>query len=142
MTYFRGIDTSMVLLRCNDPMCAGEDEVLTVLDAGGSGGSSDVVLDGAGNPVVAWFDNDADSLVLIDCNDPACVSETVNVVSPGEGVISNISMVLDGVGRPVIAFQGFGFDLRLTHCNDPACAGGDDAAHTVSPLPTKRPMSD
>jgi len=139
VTYFRGIDTSMVLLRCNDPMCAGEDEVLTVLDAGGSGGSSDVVLDGAGNPVVAWFDNDADSLVLIDCNDPACVSETVNVVSPGEGVISNISMVLDGVGRPVIAFQGFGFDLRLTHCNDPACAGGDDAAHTVYTTPNQTP---
>jgi hypothetical protein len=52
---------------------------------------------------------------------------------------SDPSLALDAAGRPVISYHDFGvMALKLVHCNDPDCAGGDESPVTVDGSGTVR----
>jgi hypothetical protein len=64
------------------------------------------------------------------CNDAECAGddEAVNPVYTTENV-ADLSFTLDSTGNPVISFYTYStFDLHVVHCNDAACADGDDQA--------------
>jgi hypothetical protein len=100
-----------------------------------SGQFPSMVLDTAGNPVISHYDGTNHWLLLTHCNDPACGGggDVTNVVdnTGNEGQYS--SLALDASGNPVISYyDASAGDLRLAHCNDPSCAGGDEAINTVA----------
>jgi hypothetical protein len=68
----RSAQNDVVLLRCNDALCAGNNESLQVLESIGAapGGEPSLVLDGAGNPVVSYTAQA--SLIILHCNDANC----------------------------------------------------------------------
>lgn len=132
ITYFDRADDEIKLVHCNDPVCRDDNEHVASVSASGaiSSGFSDVVLDGAGNPVIAFEDEVNDELRLVHCNDESCqggddAPETVTSPAPGP-----ISLVLDGSGNPVMAFKA-GTSLALARCNDTDCSGGGESVHTV-----------
>jgi hypothetical protein len=54
-----------------------------------------------------------------------------NIVDTNGWSSSNEALVLDSSGNPVIAYMDTNYDLKLAHCNDPACAGNDESIVTV-----------
>lgn len=95
-----------------------------------NGAYSSMKLDSNGFPVISQYDPANGALRLTRCSDPACVVAQSNVVDAGNGddVGRYTSLALDSNGFPVISYyDATTGDLKLAHCDDADCAGGNDA---------------
>ena len=134
ISYYNG---NLRVARCNDPACAGGDETLSTVDTAVDVGRWNSLAIGTdGNPVISYYDGaNRNHLKVAACNDPACTGgdETVTTVDAGfSGVYTSLAIGTDG--NPVISYEaGFGGPvLKVAHCNDPACVGGDETLSTVA----------
>jgi hypothetical protein len=94
-----------------------------------AGTNPSLVLDSAGNPVIAYYDVATSDLMLARCDDPTCVNGvSIQTVDSGDSVGQWPSLELDSNGYPVITYsaQAPSGTLRLARCNDLYCAGGDE----------------
>jgi hypothetical protein len=120
------------LTHCNDPLCIGGDEVLTVVEQNpGSVYNMALALDSSGNPIITY--GSSTGLRVVHCNDANCSGddETMNTFEAPN--TEWVSMQLDAAGNPVIAYEAGvpPLGLRLLHCNDPDCGGGDETVNIV-----------
>jgi hypothetical protein len=131
VSYLEAVSWDLRVLHCNDPNCVGGDESVTTVDSGDDVGMhSSLVLDAAGNPVVAYLDLTNKDLKILHCNDPDCTGGDESITSPDTTGATGHSpeLLLDNAGNPVVAYLNFaGLGLALLHCNDPNCAGGDES---------------
>ena len=122
---------SLLLAHCNDSYCVGGDESIVFVDIAGSeflAGTS-LMLDSSGFPVISYLGG-TDRLKLVHCDDPYCLDGDDSIVT-----LDNInslrhepSLAIDNSGFPVISYYDKdNEDLRLAHCNDPNCTGGDES---------------
>ena len=131
-----GSNDILKLMHCNDPNCQGSDEKITTVDTVGSAepeGHTSLVLDASGNPVISYYNNSSDDLKLMHCNDPDCEGSDENIVfvDTGGDVGVNGSLALDSNGNPVVAYYDrTNGQLRVVHCNDPNCQGGNESITT------------
>ena len=130
------------LAHCNDTDCAGGDESMQVLDSVGSVGQYNaLVLDAAGNPVISYYDATNGDLKLLHCNDANCTggNESIQIVDSTGVVGQYTALALDVAGNPVVSYYEANDaanpsttgNLKLLHCNDANCAGGNESIQTV-----------
>jgi hypothetical protein len=110
----------------------GAESIVTVDSAGDAGVANSLVLDAAGNPVIAYSNRDTPDgeVKLVHCDDPNCVGPEMPV-TVAVGHTYKESLALDASGNPVIAYWADSNpnpsldapDLRLAHCSDPNCTG-------------------
>ena len=141
-----GLTEGLKVLHCNDPDCSGGDESAVVLDPNERIAWTSLQLDGAGNPVISYYDDLSNDLTVAHCNDPDCAGDNESIQSPDTdgdvGVFT--SLALDAAGNPVISYclvtglpSAAGIpvphcdDLRVMHCNDADCAGGNENIQTA-----------
>ncbi len=145
ISYFDNTLRDLRLVHCNDAGCVGGDDVPVTVDASGDTGRfPSLVLDAVGNPVISYHDSTNGHLRLVHCNDPTCVGgDDVPVTVDATVSTGQFStLALDAVGNPVISYYDTTFGhLRLVHCNDPACVGGDDVPVTVDATVAADPYS-
>ena len=119
------------VMHCNDANCDGGDESVTSPDTTGRvGASASLELDASGYPVVSYYDNTNDDLKVMHCNDPNCDGNDESITSPDtDGDVGAFtSLALDASGYPVISYYDVtNGDLKVIHCNDPDCVGGDES---------------
>ena len=124
------VGLTVLLATGADRVWGASDDSITTPDSGGDVGLyASMVLDDAGNPVVAYYDWTNGDLKILHCNDPFCADGDDKITSPDtEGLVGlDPSLVLDSDGNPVVAYQdGDNDDLKVLHCNDPYCEGGDE----------------
>ncbi len=107
------------------------DSITSPDQAGNVGSYASMVLDASGNPVISYRDNTNSDLKILHCDDPNCALGGDSRESP-DLTIHNVghftSLALDGNGHPVVGyFDQSNHDLKILHCNDPNCAGGDES---------------
>lgn len=126
---------SVYLVHCNDAVCGGGDDTARKIASQAS--SPSVTVDSSDFPVITYFDDSANELELVHCNDTVCRDDnevTSTLAATGNSGDFN-DIVLDSSGYPIIAFEdGGNDDLRLIHCNDVSCQGGDDTGELVDNL--------
>ncbi len=135
VSYWDASNEDLRILHCNDANCAGGDESIESVDTAGSVGQfTSLALDADGYPVVSYWDTDNNDLKVLHCNDPNCAGgdESIESVDTVDDVGLFTSLVLDDRGYPVVSyFDVANFDLKVLHCNDPNCAGGDESIESV-----------
>ncbi len=140
ISYYDLTNLDLKLVHCNDANCAGNNDNPQTVDNGGTGDVgrfTSLRLDAAGNPVISYYDFTAGDLKLAHCSDANCsgtksiqVVDNSNVGTPKVG--EHTSLALDAAGNPVISYRDVtGTNLKLAHCNDANCAGGDESLLTV-----------
>ena len=134
ISYYDAINGDLRVVHCNDPNCAQlVAATYSTPDPAGAAGDvgamSSLVLDAAGNPVISHYDATNGSLRVVHCNDPYCLgAESVTTPDPATDAGLFPSLALDASGFPVISHRDLtNGDLRVVHCNDPDCAGGDES---------------
>lgn len=124
------------VLHCNDPYCAGDDDV--PVSAGRGWGAISMSLDQDGFPVIAVSDWGQSGLQILHCADVGCQSPSASLVALGtmeledryRGSSSELgfaslhtSMQLDSGGNPVASiYNGTFHDLNVARCVDPSCS--------------------
>jgi len=135
ISYYDVTNTALRVAHCNDPACSGADEsVETVENENNDGLYTSLALDAAGNPVIAYRDGTNSALKVTHCNDPNCNGgdESTEIVDNEGNDGEHASLALDADGNPVIAYRdGTNSALKVIHCNDPNCEGGDESPETV-----------
>ena len=132
VAYSDETNLNLKILHCNDVNCAGLDESITSPDTGGNvGASPSLSLDSFDFPVVSYRDNTNTNLKIIHCNDINCDGVGESITAPdtsGNAVGVGSSLELDGSGFPVVSYSDeTNSDLKILHCNDINCDGGDES---------------
>ncbi len=116
---------SLSVAHCGDPVCGSGNTITNPA----SGHIPSLVLDASGNPVVSY--GSSSNLGVLHCGNPSCsAGNTTSIADSGLGPSSLIesSIALDAAGNPVVSYHADdGGNLKLLHCNDPSCAGGDES---------------
>ncbi len=97
-----------------------------------TGHYNSITLDSSGNPVVVYAEFLDGELKVLHCNDPNCAggddSITVPDILTPFSRFADISLMLDSSGNPVVSYYDpVNGNLKLMHCNDPNCVGGDES---------------
>lgn len=130
---FQTADADLGLIRCDDPDCDGDGDVLVHPDAHPEMTIGQLgvwlELDASGNPVILystshWTDGGMPRLKLLRCDDPFCAGVSPLDVLGGAAAYAELTMTLDGSGNPFIAYTISGHDrIYLTRCTTPDCSG-------------------
>lgn len=81
-----------------------------------------MVMDGAGNPVLSYYDDTSDDLKISLCADPDCASVTRVTLDSANDVGKHTSVALTHSGFPAVAYFDETLDnLKLALCNDALC---------------------
>jgi hypothetical protein len=141
ISYYDLTNSALKVMHCNDANCAGSNEAANSPDTGGNVGlATSLALDASGNPVVSYYDQTNFELKVLHCDDANCAPGGDSFTFPdGPGFAdAYTSLVLDALGRPVVAYQDFTGDdpvLNVLHCNDANCAGNDESIETADASP-------
>ena len=137
ISYWDGSAGALKVVKCNDAACAGGGETITTVDdpTNNVGKYSSLAIGTDGFPVISYYDDTADALKVVKCDDPACAAggETITTVDDAANLVGlETSLVLGTDGFPVISYyDATAIALKVAKCNDAACAGGDETITTV-----------
>jgi hypothetical protein len=143
--YYAGV---LRVLHCGDSNCtaplgcgAGQTCITSPDVNGDVGGYTALALDGAGDPVVGYYDFDNGDLRVLHCGNSTCTAgNTVAITDTAGDVGRYVGLALDATGEPVVSYWDVtDADLRVLHCGNPTCIDAGGPRPPGPRLPGPRP---
>jgi hypothetical protein len=135
ISYFDRDNCNLKVAKCNDPACTGGDEVVSTVDKKDCVGLySSIAISTDGTPLISYYDSNQGRLKVAKCKDSGCTGgkAKISVVDESVSAGSFAGVAIGADDLPVISYYNHSHgDLRVAHCNDPACAGGDESITTL-----------
>ena len=127
VSYHDSTTGTLKLAHCRDIDCTTASAV-TVDGNNNRGQYSSLALDGAGFPVISYYDTSG-HLMLAHCADADCASPPkVGQISTSEGgndIGQYSSLALDQLGFPIVGYYNATQNAaKMVHCNNADCTGG------------------
>jgi len=139
ISYYDSTSGNLKVAKCNDPACAPGGETIITVDSTGSVGQYTSLAIGSDDfPVISYYDATNTALKVakqvlpgtgIGCTSPDWTCTTVdNAAIVGQYT----SLAIGADNNPVISYYDvLNADLKVTKCNDPACAPGGETIITI-----------
>ena len=129
----------LFLVRCNNASCSSVSAPVA-LSTGVLDMLPSLVIDPFGIPVLTFGEEINGDLGVLRCGNMACTAGNQRVLPDTTGLVGQqSSLILDGVGNPVVSyFDALNRDLRVMHCDAPACL--NVTSQPVFPVPGPRPQ--
>jgi len=135
ISYLDRDNCNLKVAKCDDPACSGGNEVVSTVDKKNCVGLfSAVAISADGTPLISYYDSNKGRLKVAKCKDSACTGgkAKISVVDDSVSAGSFAGVAIGADDLPVISYYNHSHgDLRVAHCNDPACAGGDESITTL-----------
>jgi len=135
ISYLDRDNCNLKVAKCDDPACSGGNEVVSTVDKKNCVGLfSSVAISADGTPLISYYDSNKGRLKVAKCKDSACTGgkAKISVVDESVSAGSFAGVAIGADDLPVISYYNHSHgDLRVAHCNDPACAGGDESITTL-----------
>lgn len=135
ISYFDRDNCALKVAKCHDPACQDRVSIATVdkKKKGCVGLFSSIAISADGSPLIAYYDSHQGRLKVAKCNDAACAGKKkISVIDESVSVGSFGRVAIGADDLPVISYYDHSRgDLKVAHCNDPACADGDEAIATL-----------
>ncbi|MFZ2206160.1 MAG: DUF2341 domain-containing protein [Microgenomates group bacterium] len=135
IAYWEATTLDLIIVHCNDRDCKGDDESVTAPDTvNATGYYPSIKLDTNGYPIIAYYDATNTNLNLMHCNDVNCAggNESISAVDTTGNIGYYPDLQIDGNGYPVVAYYDLtNTNLKLVHCNDINCTGGNESIVTL-----------
>jgi len=125
-----GTTPKVHVVHCNDPNCTSLSKTAVDMAGFGNTDNADLVLDGAGNPIISYYHF---GHRIAHCGNPKCTANNVvTTVDPLGLDGGKSSILLASNGNPIVTytvFQGGKNQLTVLTCGDANCATGNVFAH-------------
>jgi len=121
IAYFDSGQGAVIVVKCNDPACANDDEVENIIDESTGQQQVSVAIGSDGRPVVAYNG----TLSVARCHDFACTGgdATISQVDPAP-YVAWTSVAIGADGLPVISYfesTNPPRQLKVVHCGSAGC---------------------
>jgi hypothetical protein len=122
--YYDSPNYDLMVAKCNDPACSGQDETITTVDSTNNVGQyASIAIGTDGYPVISYYDGSSYDLKVTKCGNASCSSGNTTTIDSTGSVGQYTSIAIGTDGNPVISYyDATAYALKFVHCTNTSCS--------------------